>query len=142
MHLHPRESGVELFQHARDRRVDNVVGHPQPDLPDKGLIGQAHDHLVVQRDHTFGIDQQLFPRRGQRDGAPRPVQQLQPQCFLKPFKLHRHRRLGQMQKSGRTGHAPGFGNSGKRPQRGDVQISHTSSSLIHRSTNIRFKNVT
>jgi hypothetical protein len=89
----------------------------------EGAVVQPGQNLVVQRQHLPRIGQELLPFRGQRQPPRRSEEERSCQRILEPFDLHRHCRLRQVQKRGRTGHAARVSHNSKGPQSRQIQIS-------------------
>ena len=69
------------------------------------------------------LDLQLLDRSARAISLTAAGEQLQIKRLFQPFQLHRHRRLRQVQETGRPRHAACFRHGDKRAKRGHVEIS-------------------
>ena len=123
MHPHPRILRSEALQDLWHHRVNNVVRHAQRHFALEFLRGQAAVDFIVQRQHPPCIAQQLFAVGRQRNTAGRTIKQRYTHRVFKPFELHRHRRLRQVQHTRRLGDAAGIGHGDKGAQGGEIKIA-------------------
>ena len=140
MHIDARIGGVELLEHARHHRVDDVMRHAEAQLALVEIFGQPPDRLVIQREDAARIAHQLFARRGERHPPVAAIEERQTQHLLQPLDLHRHGGLREVEHRRRPRHAAMIGHGHKGPQRGDIQISHSSTLVMQFLTNIHFQN--
>ena len=122
-------------------RVDQINRYAQRDFAFVVVIGQTGPGFIVQCNQSARVADQLLSGRRQHNTSALPMEQLGIEGSFKPLDLHANSRLRQVILLGRLGHRAGIGYGDQRAQGADIEISHTSVSVMGSITNDRCSSV-
>ena len=128
-----RQSGLHLEAHARSRMLELpqqrrqhargiVVHDAKPYRAAQRGHGEGRGGFVGQRQHPARIAAEDLALGGQADRAAGAREQGPAEPRLQLLHLHAHRRLGPVQRIGRTGEAAMLDDPQKRPQQLGVDV--------------------